>query len=49
VNELAKKKNIAPINIALAYVLCQPFPTFALIGHARCPKHARACPRWTSS
>ncbi len=30
--ELAKKKNVRPINIALAYVLCQPFPTFPLIG-----------------
>lgn len=30
--ELAKKKNVAPINIALAYVLCQPFETFPLIG-----------------
>lgn len=32
VNEMAKKLNCLPINIALAYVLCQPFPTFALIG-----------------
>lgn len=30
--ELAKKYNVLPINIALAYVLCQPFPTYALIG-----------------
>jgi aryl-alcohol dehydrogenase-like predicted oxidoreductase len=30
--ELAKKKRVRPINIALAYVLNQPFPTFALIG-----------------
>jgi aryl-alcohol dehydrogenase-like predicted oxidoreductase len=30
--ELAKKKNVSPINIALAYVLCQPFETFPLIG-----------------
>jgi aryl-alcohol dehydrogenase-like predicted oxidoreductase len=30
--ELAKKKQVEPINIALAYVLCQPFPTFALVG-----------------
>lgn len=30
--ELAKKKNVLPINIAAAYVLAQPFPTFALIG-----------------
>ncbi len=32
VNELAEKKNVLPINIALAYVLSQPFPTFPLIG-----------------
>ena len=32
VNELAAKRGVSPINIALAYVLCQPFPTFALIG-----------------
>ena len=30
--ELAAKKGVLPINIALAYVLCQPFPTYALIG-----------------
>lgn len=30
--ELARKKGVRPINIALAYVLCQPFPTYALIG-----------------
>lgn len=30
--ELAKKKDVLPINIAAAYVLAQPFPTFALIG-----------------
>jgi len=30
--ELAKQKGVRPINIAGAYVLCQPFPTFALIG-----------------
>lgn len=30
--ELAAKKGVSPINIALAYVLNQPFPTFALIG-----------------
>ena len=29
--ELANKKGVLPINIALAYVLDQPFPTFALI------------------
>jgi len=32
VYELAKKLNVQPISIALAYVLHQPFPTFALIG-----------------
>jgi aryl-alcohol dehydrogenase-like predicted oxidoreductase len=30
--ELARKKGVLTINIALAYVLCQPFPTFPLIG-----------------
>lgn len=30
--ELAKEKGCLPINIAAAYVLCQPFPSFALIG-----------------
>lgn len=30
--DLARKKNVATINIAAAYVLHQPFPTFALIG-----------------
>lgn len=30
--ELARHKDITPNQIALAYVLCQPFPTFALIG-----------------
>ena len=30
--ELAKQKGVEPINIALAYVLNQPFPTFGLIG-----------------
>ena len=33
--ELAKQKEVAPIVIALAYVLCQPFPTFPLIGPAQ--------------
>jgi predicted dehydrogenase/aryl-alcohol dehydrogenase-like predicted oxidoreductase len=32
VNEMAAKRNVLPINIALAYVLSQPFPTFPLIG-----------------
>ena len=30
--DLARMKGVLPINIALAYVLCQPFPTFAIIG-----------------
>jgi aryl-alcohol dehydrogenase-like predicted oxidoreductase len=30
--ELAKQRGVQPINIALAYVLNQPFPTFPLIG-----------------
>ncbi len=33
--ELAEKYHVEPINIALAYVLCQPFPTFPLIGPRR--------------
>ena len=32
VDELARRRGVLPINIALAYVLCQPFPTFPLIG-----------------
>jgi aryl-alcohol dehydrogenase-like predicted oxidoreductase/predicted dehydrogenase len=32
VNLMAQKRGVLPINIALAYVLCQPFPTFPLIG-----------------
>jgi len=32
VYEMARERGVLPINIALAYVLCQPFPTFPLIG-----------------
>ncbi len=32
VQKMAKEKGVTPINIALAYVLHQPFPTFPLIG-----------------
>src|SRR6185369_17907121 len=32
VNELARNRGALPINIALAYVLHQPFPAFALVG-----------------
>lgn len=30
--ELARDRGVEPINIALAWVLCQPFPTFPLVG-----------------
>ncbi len=30
--EMADRRGVEPINIALAYVLCQPFPTFPIIG-----------------
>ena len=30
--QLARERGVTPIAIALAYVLHQPFPTFALIG-----------------
>jgi predicted dehydrogenase/aryl-alcohol dehydrogenase-like predicted oxidoreductase len=33
--ELAERRGVQPIQIALAYVLCQPFPTFPLIGPRR--------------
>lgn len=33
--ELAKARGVLPIDIALAYVLAQPFPTFPLIGPRR--------------
>ena len=32
VKTLAEERGVLPITIALAYVLCQPFPTFPLIG-----------------
>lgn len=32
VNRMARERGVLPINIALAYVLAQPFPTFPLIG-----------------
>jgi aryl-alcohol dehydrogenase-like predicted oxidoreductase len=32
VRRLAQERGVLPINVALAYVLCQPFPTFPLIG-----------------
>lgn len=38
---LAEKKSVLPINIALAYVLNQPFPTFPLFG-PRTPAETRS-------
>ncbi len=32
VNQMAQERGVLPINVALAYVLNQPFPTFPLIG-----------------
>ncbi len=32
--ELAAQLGVLPTNVATAYVLCQPFPTFALVGPA---------------
>lgn len=32
--EIAAKKGVPPVMIAMAWVLCQPFPTFALFGPA---------------
>ena len=32
---LARARGVHPTNVALAYVLHQPFPTFALIGPRR--------------
>jgi aryl-alcohol dehydrogenase-like predicted oxidoreductase len=33
VQQMSAERGIAPINIALAWLLHQPFPTFPLIGH----------------
>ncbi|HUV04171.1 MAG TPA: aldo/keto reductase [Armatimonadota bacterium] len=32
--EMAARRGVLPVQIAMAYVLCQPFPTFALFGPA---------------
>jgi predicted dehydrogenase/diketogulonate reductase-like aldo/keto reductase len=40
--ELAGKYGVEPVNIALAWVLCQPFPTFPLIG-PRTIAETRSC------
>ena len=41
---LAEERGVERINVALAYVLCQPFPVFALIG-PRAPWETRSCLR----
>ena len=41
--ELARKKRVQPINIALAYVLGQPFPAFALVGPRNVSETASTC------
>jgi aryl-alcohol dehydrogenase-like predicted oxidoreductase len=41
--DLARKKGVQPINIALAYVLHQPFPTFALVGPRTVAETASTC------
>lgn len=42
--ELAKAKGVSPINIAAAYVLNQPFPSFALIGPREVTETATTMP-----
>ena len=41
--ELARKKGVEPINIALAYVLGQPFSTFALVGPRQISETVSTC------
>ena len=41
--KLAKEKSVAPIQIALAYVLEQTFPTFALVGPRVIAETASSC------
>ena len=41
--ELARQKGVEPINIALAYVLGQVFPTFALVGPRQISETASTC------
>ena len=43
-SEMAKERGVLPINIALAYVLCQPFPTFALFGPRTLRRDAHLAP-----
>ena len=42
--ELARKNGVSPVNIALAWVLQQPFPVFPIIG-TRLPGETRDCLR----
>ena len=42
--ELARRRGVSPINIALAWVLRQPFPVFPIIG-TRLPGETRDCLR----
>jgi len=42
--ELAAKKGVSPINIAAAWVLCQPFASFALIGPRNVQETASTMP-----
>ena len=42
--ELARRRGVEPLNVALAYVLCQPFPTFPIIGPRR-PAEVSSCVR----
>ena len=41
--ELARKLGVTPIIIALAYVLCQAFPTFPMIGPATIDETRESC------
>jgi aryl-alcohol dehydrogenase-like predicted oxidoreductase len=41
---LAKERGVAPINVALAYVLAQPFPTWALVGPREISETVSALP-----
>jgi aryl-alcohol dehydrogenase-like predicted oxidoreductase len=47
VRELAAKRGVLPTNVALAYVLCQPFPTFALVGPQALAETRTALPALT--
>ena len=42
--KLASKRGVLPINVALAFVLCQPFPTHPLIGPRTLAEASRTTP-----